>query len=160
MAGLVIIRKAINTPILFNWYEFICHSLLSRLPSSSLPVTPGFIFVHALFVVCMLGTCLLSAQHPVVMQCLGMTANRCECGTLRLLLQKKRLVCTTLPAWIKSVCRSELSESSASTFSCCPPHFFSFYPLCRFCFLLGCLPLVDSFGWNPCFYLTFSSLSV
>lgn len=62
MAGLVIIRKAINTPILFNWCEFICHSLLSRLPSSSLPVVPGFIFVHALFVVCMLGTCLLSIQ--------------------------------------------------------------------------------------------------
>lgn len=70
--------------------------------------------------------------------------------------------CLHNPACMNKVCvaRSELSESTASAFSCCPPHFFSFYPLCRFCFLFRSLPLVDSFGWHPCFYLTLSSLSV
>lgn len=45
MAGLVIIRKAINTPSLFNWFELMSLSVLSHSPSPSLSLCCGLIFL-------------------------------------------------------------------------------------------------------------------
>lgn len=152
MAGLVIIRKAINTPILFNWYEFICHSLLSRLPSSSLPVTPGFIFVHTLSFACWAHVrCLLSIQWGCSVDSKQMWVWDAAVAAT------EEKACLHNPACMNKVCVVLSSVRVAPL----PFHAalltFSFYPLCRFCLLFGSLPLVDSFG---CFYLTFSSLSV
>lgn len=145
MAGLVIIRKAINTPILFNWYEFICHSLLSRLQSSSLSVAPGVIFMHALFVVCMFSTDLLPCLLSIQWRCSVWAWQQTDVSVGKWwLLQKKRHVCTTLPAWIKTVWL-------ILSFFMLPSSLF--LSLCRFSFLFGSLPLVDSFSSHPLFFI-------
>lgn len=148
MAGLVIIRKAINTPILFNWYEFICHSLLLCLlrPASSL-CTLCRLHVGHMSAVCSASNGDAVFGHDSKQMWVWDAA-------VAATEEKARL---HNPACMNKVCVVLSSVRVAPL----PFHAalltFSFYPLCRFCLLFGSLPLVDSFG---CFYLTFSSLSV
>ncbi len=61
MAGLVIIRKAINTPSLFNWFEFMAISVLSHSRSHSPCCCLALSFLHTFCLVCMFNTQLF--QH-------------------------------------------------------------------------------------------------